>query len=148
MRTLIAFAVLGGVLCTPAAGQTGGPAEPVTIESYYRIRPGNVAEFKRLYAANHQPLIDEMQRQGFITAMRMEEPFTHMAGDQRWDLRITFTYRDAPSAVVVGGAFDKAWAAAKARLYRDQAKLDAEEARRFSLLEEHWDVIVTPVAKD
>ena len=28
------------------------------------------------------------------------------------------------------------------RLYPDKAAFDAEEDRRFSLLEEHWDVIV------
>ena len=83
-----------------------------------------------------------MKRLGFITAVRSDEPFTHMAGDQRWDLRVTITYRDAPSAVVVGGAFDKAFEAAKARLYPDSAKLDADETRRFALLDEHWDVIV------
>ena len=67
-----------------------------------------------------------------------------MAGNQRWDLRVTITFRDPSSAVVVGGAFDKASQAVAARLYPDKAKFDAEEARRFSLLEEHWDVIVTP----
>jgi hypothetical protein len=67
-----------------------------------------------------------------------------MAGDQRWDLRVTITFRDPSAAVVVGGDFDKASDAVKARLYPDKKKFDAEEAKRFSLLEEHWDVIVTP----
>ena len=123
-----------------------GPAEPVTVEHYYRIKWGSAGEFKRLYKLNHQPLLDDMKRQGFIARIETEEPFTHMAGGQRWDLRVTITYRDAPSAVVVGGAFDKAFEAAKARLYPDKKKLDAEEARRFALLEEHWDVIVAPAA--
>ena len=55
--------------------------------------------------------------------------------------------KDAASAVVVGGAFDKASEAITARLYPDKARLDAEEARRFGLLEEHWDVIVTPAGE-
>lgn len=129
----------------PALAQSA-PAEPVTVEHYYRIKWGSAGEFSRLYKANHQPLLDEMRRQGFILAMRADEPFTHMAGNQRWDLRVTITYRDAPSAVVVGGAWDKAFDAAKARLYPNKAKLDAEEARRFGLLEEHWDVIVVSAA--
>jgi hypothetical protein len=87
-----------------------------------------------------------MKRQGFITRIETEEPFTHMAGGQRWDLRVTITYRDAPSAVVVGGAWDKAFEAAKARLYPNKQKLEDEEARRCALLDEHWDVIVTPAA--
>lgn len=123
------------------------PASPVTIESYYRIRWGSAAEFKRLYERNHTPLLREMQRIGFIRGVRVEEPFTHMAGAPRWDLRVTITYRDATAAVVAGGAFDQAFEAAKVRLFPDRATFDAEEARRFSLLEEHWDVIVTPVTQ-
>ena len=103
---------------------------------------GAAAEFKRLYKANHAPLLRELQKAGYITSIQTEEPFTHMAGDQRWDLRVTITYRDAASAVVVGGEFDQRFKAATARLYPDKAKLDAEEARRFGMLEEHWDVIV------
>jgi hypothetical protein len=60
---------------------------------------------------------------------------------------VRITYRDAPSAVLVGGPFDQASEAAKARFYPDKKKLDAEEAQRFALLEEHWDVIVTPITK-
>lgn len=144
MKHLLLTALLLGTVSTPMLAQT--PAEPVMVEHYYRIKWGSAGEFKRLYKLNHQPLLDEMQRQGFITRIETEEPFTHMAGDQRWDIRVTITYRDAPSAVVVGGAFDNAFEAAKARLYPDKKKLDAEEARRFALLEEHWDVIVTPAA--
>jgi hypothetical protein len=130
-------------LTTGANAQPVAAAEPITTEHYYRIKWGSAEEFKRLYKLNHQPILVELQKQGLITAMRTDVPFTHMAGGQRWDLRVTITYRDAASAVVVGGAFDKASDAVTARLYPDKKKLEAEEARRFSLLEEHWDVIVT-----
>ena len=126
-----------------AAATPAQSAEQITIEHYYRIKWGSAGEFKKLYKANHAPILEEMKRQGFIAAMEVEEPFTHMAGNQRWDLRVTITYRDPPSAVLVGGAYDKAADEVTKRLYPDQAKLDAEEARRFGLLEEHWDVIVT-----
>ena len=141
---------IGMALCWAAAlpgsvlAHGSAPAEQVTIESYYRIKWGSAGEFKELYARNHLPILKEMQRQGFIVALRTDEPFTHLAGDQRWDLRVTITYRDSPAAVVVGGAFDKASREVTARLYPDKAKLDREEARRFSLLDEHWDVIVVP----
>lgn len=86
-----------------------------------------------------------MRKQGLINSIKTDDPFTHMAGNQRWDLRVTITYRDAASAAVVSGAFDKAFDIAKAQLYPDKNKLEARKAQRFSLLEEHWDVIVTPV---
>jgi hypothetical protein len=135
--------ILGCLLAT-AAVQPALAAEPVTVEHYYRIKWGSSDEFMRLYDANHEPLLKEMQKQGRILTLRSDTPFTHMAGAPRWDLRVTITYADAASAVVVGGAFDKAFDAAKARLYPDKAKLDADEARRFGMLEEHWDVIVVP----
>jgi hypothetical protein len=143
MKLVRSLSLVPFLLATPVSAQPA-PAEPVTVEHYYRIKWGSAAEFKRLYKANHEPLLVEMQKQGFITAIRTDEPFTHMAGGQRWDLRVTISYRDAPSAVVVGGAFDKAFETVLARLYPDKKKLDAEEAKRFGLLEEHWDVIVIP----
>ena len=128
-------------LTAPPAFAQDGPA-PVTAEYYYRIKWGSFGEFKDLYKRNHEPILKELQKQGFITAMRMDSPFTHLAGGPRWDLRVTITYRDAASAVQVGGAFDKASQAITSKLYPDKAKFDAEEQRRFSLLEDHWDVIV------
>lgn len=132
---------LAGLLAAPAHAQSSTPAT-VTIESYYRIKWGAGTEFRELYKRNHAPILEEMQKLGFITAIKTDEPFTHMAGDQRWDMRVTITYRDAPSAVVAGGAYDTASEQVIARLYPDRAKLRAEEAKRFALLEEHWDVIV------
>jgi hypothetical protein len=143
MNSLLAIAVAFAAFATSAAAQPAATAEPITTEHYYRIKWGSAGEFKRLYKLNHQPILAELQKQGFITSIRTDEPFTHMAGNQRWDLRVTITYRDPSAAVVVGGAFDKATEAVTARLYPDKAKFEAEEAKRFSLLEEHWDVIVT-----
>ena len=144
MKSLVASALAFATFTSVAAAQSGPKGEPITTEHYYRIKWGSAGEFKRLYKLNHEPILAELQKQGFIAAIRTEEPFTHMAGNQRWDLRVTITYRDPSAAVVVGGAFDKASDAVKARLYPDQKKLEAEEAKRFSLLEEHWDVIVAP----
>ena len=143
MKSLLGIAVALATFTSEAAAQLVTTGEPITTEHYYRIKWGSAGEFKRLYKLNHEPILAELQKQGFITAIRTDEPFTHMAGNQRWDLRVTITFRDPSSAVVVGGAFDKASDAVKARVYPDKKKLEAEEAKRFSLLEEHWDVIVT-----
>jgi hypothetical protein len=136
------LAVLAATFLPVSPSHAQEAPAPVTAEYYYRIKWGSHVEFKELYKRNHEPILKELQKQGFITAMRMESPFTHLAGGPRWDLRVTITYRDPASAVQVGGPFDKATEAITARLYPDKAKLDAEEQRRFSLLEDHWDVIV------
>jgi hypothetical protein len=143
MKSLLAMALATATFASAAEAQPVTAGEPIITEHYYRIKWGSAGEFKRLYKLNHQPILAELQKQGFITSIRTDEPFTHIAGNQRWDLRVTITYRDPSAAVVVGGAFDKATQAVAARLYPDKAKFEAEEAKRFSLLEEHWDVIVT-----
>ena len=147
MKRWIAMAL--AIATLPSTGGAQAPAPPVasqqvTVEYYYRIRWGSAPEFKRLYERNHAPILREVQRQGFIISMRTEEPVTHLSGGARWDLRVTITFRDAASAIEVGGPFDQAFEAASARLYPNREDFEAEEARRFALLEEHWDVIVTP----
>ena len=139
-KTMLAAALALAPL--PVQAQSAPAVEPVTVEYYYRIKWGSLDEFQRLYAKNHQPLLDEMKKQGLITALKSEVPFTHMAGGPRWDLRVTITFRDAAIAVVPGGEYDKAVAAVGKRLFPDKDKFLAEEAARFALLEEHWDVIV------
>ncbi len=142
------WSALALTISSPAVAQRveAAPSDSsVTAEYYYRIKWGSHEEFKRLYERNHAPIMREMQKQGFVLKMEVEEPYTHLAGGVRWDLRVTVTYRDAASAVL-GSRFDKAFADAEARLYPDKAKFTAEEARRFSLLEDHWDVIVMPVS--
>ena len=56
-----------------------------------------------------------------------------MAGEGRWDLRVTITYRDPEAAL--GDAYGAAAAAEMDRLYTDVAAHTVEEARRFRLVE-------------
>ncbi|MEO6432382.1 MAG: hypothetical protein ABIO29_00175 [Sphingomicrobium sp.] len=120
-------------------------AMPITVESYYRVKWGAMDEFKRLYERNEVTLLKEMQRQGLVTALAFEEPFTHLAAGPRWDFRARITYREAAAAVETGGSYDKAFAAAQARLLPDKARFDAEQAKRMGLLDDHWDVVVAVV---
>jgi hypothetical protein len=151
MKILIALALAFSV---PASLAAKAPTEtsvkaarpgPITVEYYYRIKWGSKEEFLTLYRLNHEPLLHDMQKQGWITEITTVEPALHMAGDQRWDLRVTLTYRDGESAVGDGSGYDSAAEAATRRRYPDKATHDAAEARRMSLLEEHWDVLLKPV---
>ncbi len=141
-----ALAVAGFASAASAQAPTSMSASgPVTMEFYFRIKWGSLGEFKRLFERNHAPIMREMQKQGFMTRIELEEPYTHLAGGPRWDFRVTVTFRDAASAAFAGGEFHRAFEEAQARLYPDKATFEAEEARRYSLVEEHWDVIVIPV---
>jgi hypothetical protein len=139
---ILALAAPASAQPAPAAGATR--SVPVTMEYYYRIKWGSADQFKKLYAANHAPLLDDMQKAGFITAIRVEEPFTHMAGGPRWDLRVTITFRDA-AAAIADPRWDQLWEESKRRRYPDLARFEADEATRFALLEDHWDIVVNQV---
>jgi hypothetical protein len=128
----------------PVSARTTPISTPVTVEYYYRIRWGGMKEFRALYAKNHQPILDALKAQGFITDIKSTSPYNHMAGEERWDWRVTITYRSAEDAVGEGTGYTAATEAIGKRLFPDKAKFDAEEGRRFSLVDEHWDVIVTP----
>lgn len=114
----------------------------LTVEYYYRIKWGGLKEFIALYEKNHQPLLDEMKQAGFVRETKVEYPFTHLAGPPRWDMRVTIVYRDA-AAATNDPAWEALWVEAKARRFKDVKKFDAEEAARFSLVEEHWDVLIS-----
>ena len=137
---LLAFCSLAQAQVAPTAAENS----PVTVEHYYRIKWGGAGEFTRLYEKNHAPLLEEMKKLGFIRSVRVQEPFTHMAGAPRWDLRVTIVYRDA-AAALPDPEFDSQWEVVKKRTYKDIKLFDSEEKARFGLLEEHWDVIVSEV---
>ncbi len=143
---LLLTAAPSSVQPAPSPAVRSTPA-PVVVESYYRIRWGSFWDFMAIYREHHAPILAEMQRLGFIAAIRTETPLTHMAGDQRWDLRVTITYRDGNGAAGSDPAYDRAAAAASERLFRDRDAHLAAETRRFGMIEEHLDVIVTPYAE-
>lgn len=115
---------------------------PTKVEYYYRVKWGSLPDFIKLYEKNHAPLLSAMKAAGFVIDTKTEYPFTHLAGGPRWDMRVTITYRDA-AAAINDPAWEAAWVEAKARLYKDQKKFAAEEAARFALLEDHWDVVIS-----
>ncbi len=114
--------------------QHHAPARPITAAYYYRVKWGHHDEWLDLFRRNHWPVLREQLRSGRFTDVRLYEPRYHGDGRADWDVMVTITYRD--------------WAALEAhseadikrRLYPDQARFLAEEARRFELLEAHWDV--------
>ncbi len=124
------------------------PAEPtpITVEYYYRIKWGAADEFLRLYRKNHAPLLEEMKKRGFIRSIRVDEPFTHLAGGPRWDVRVTIVFRDA-AAAMPNPEWDKQWESAREQMFSDKKLFDSEEKDRFGLLEEHWDVVINEVSR-
>lgn len=140
----LAFVGLGvGFFPNSAQAQEAAAAmpAPVTVEGYYRIKWGSEGEFMALYQKNHLPILEEAKARGIITDLRIDVPFTHMAGEERWDLRVTMTYRSASAALVTDPEMVAVFDEVAAKLKVANPDFDKEEAHRFSLLDEHWDVI-------
>jgi hypothetical protein len=112
--------------------------DPVTIAYFYRTKWGAHDEFVGLFDRNHWPILREQLAAGRFLDVTASKPRFHGDGRADWDFIVTITYRD--------------WAAIEEhsdaeiarRLYPDQATFKAEEQRRFSLLEGHWDVVLEP----
>lgn len=129
----------------PAHAQPASAADgPLKVENYYRVRWGGMSAFLSAYRKQHEALLREMMRQGYITQVTVEMPFTHMGGSTRWDVRTTIVYKHGADGVGAGAAYKAAMAAARARLFPDKAAFDAEEAKRQAVTEDHWDVVIEP----
>jgi hypothetical protein len=119
--------------CAMSIDEPGAP-HPITAAYYYRVKWGHHEEWLDLFRRNHWPILHEQLREGRFTDVRLYEPRYHGDGRADWDVMVTITYRD--------------WAALEAhseaelklRLYPDQVRFQSEEARRFELLDAHWDV--------
>lgn len=144
MRRTIAAVALMALCAVGAQAQPQSATSAVTVESYYRLNWGTYREWLRLFDKNEAPVLAELQRQGFLQSYAVELPFTHMAGGERWDVRVRATYRDPEAAVGNGGSFDRAWEAAVRRLFPNTDERQSEERLRAGMVEEHWDVIVRP----
>jgi len=113
-------------------------SEPIQVLYFYRTRWGAHDEFVSLFRKNHGPILREQLADGRFTAVEMSTPRFHGDGRADWDVLVSITYRD--------------WAALEAhteaeiaaRLFPDRETYQREEARRFELLEAHWDVPLDP----
>ena len=120
----------------PAAAED----KPVTAAYYYKVRWGFQQEFERLFFKNHYPVLkDQMGPNGRIKAVSVYRPAFHGEGRADWTFLVVITF----SKFVLGEPSpDDAIAA---RLYPDQETFKKEEARRFEILDAHWDVPLVPV---
>lgn len=137
------FAALFAVSPSLGAEQPGGA--PVTIEYYYKLVPGAMvpggsSEWLDLYKKNHNPVLQQLMKEGMIKSERLYTRRFH-ATSPAWDFKVVMVWRD--------------WAAleeARRRepeiirsLYPDQASHEREEKRRWELTEQHWDDVLNEV---
>jgi hypothetical protein len=107
-----------------------------TVWYFYTVKWGFQDEFLDLFQKNHYPVLrEQMKNDGRITSVRTFVPTYHGDGRADWTFAVAITYRD--SAAMTGPAGEEEIVT---RLYQDRATFQREEARRFEILEAHWDV--------
>ena len=115
--------------------------KPVTAAYYYKVRWGFQQEFERLFFKNHYPVLkDQMGPAGRIKAVNVYRPTFHGEGRADWTFLVVITFSNW--AALGGPSPDEAIAK---RLYPDQETFKKEEARRFEILDAHWDVPIVEV---
>lgn len=114
---------------------------PVKVAFYYKIKWGAQAEFESLYFRNYHPVLEAQVGDGKrMKSVEVYRPTYHGDGRADWTLLVIVTYANADASLE--SSHDQTIIK---RLYPDQEKYRKEEARRFELLDAHWDVPLTAV---
>jgi hypothetical protein len=117
-------------------------SDPVEVLYFYRTKWGAHDEFVGLFRKNHLPILQDQLASGRFTKLEMFTPRFHGDGRADWDVLVSITYRDW------GAIVDHSEAEIAERLFKDRKRFKAEEARRFELLDAHWDVVLEPRSLD
>ena len=118
-----------GTLGTP--GTQGTQIREVTTWYFYKVKWGHQDEFLDLFQRNHYPVLKARMQGGAYSAVRTYVPRYHGDGRADWTFAVELVAREGagPSEEEI-----------IRKLYPDQAKFRKEEARRFEILDAHWDV--------
>ena len=131
---LIGFAAL--LLGAQGSPPAQAPAETTTWY-FYKVKWGYQDEFLDLFQRNHYPVLKALKDAGQYSAVRTYTPRYHGDGRADWTFAVELVRREATGMPAEDDVIRK--------LYPDQTKFRKEEARRFELLEAHWDVVLSPV---
>jgi hypothetical protein len=143
MRTVMLAAAIA--LAAPGTAGTVVPPKSqttavrdVTTWYFYKVRWGHQDEFLDLFQRNHYPVLKARMQGGGYSAIRTYVPRYHGDGRADWTFAVELVAREGASGVPSEEEIIK-------KLYPDQAKFRKEEARRFEILDAHWDVPLNPV---
>jgi len=135
------FAALFAVV--PSIGADPPAAAPVTIEYYYKLAPGATKEWLALYKKNHNPILQQLQKEGLIKSEKLYERRFH-AVSPAWDYKVVMVWRDWAALEEAHGREPEIIRS----LYPDKEDLDRQEKRRWEITVEHWDDVLREVPLD
>lgn len=140
MAICIATASRAGAQATAPRASAPATDARFVVEYYYKVRWGFQQEFIDLFRRNHLPLLLARVQRGTMVEVSAVAPRYHATEDGRWDYRVTIVFPNV--AASIGDSLE---AVDRRRLYPDSVRFAREEARRFEILEAHWDVPIVPV---
>jgi len=114
--------------------------QPFVVEYYYTAKWGHADEFIRLFKKNHLPVLKKQVDSGRMLRVSAVKPRYHATEDGRWDYRVTIVFKNVEAAFAPSSE-----EAIKKELFPDQETFKREEARRFEILQAHWDVPIEDV---
>jgi len=117
--------------------------QPFVIEYYYKAKWGHAEEFLTLFKKNHYPVLKREMELGRMLRVSVTVPRYHTTEDGRWDYRVTIVFKNP---TVANDNFDSS--AIIKQLYPDQDAYKKEEARRFEILDAHWDLPIKDLNLD
>jgi hypothetical protein len=116
----------------------GAAAGEVRTWYFYTVKWGYQDEFLDLFQRNHYPVLKARMDAGHYSSVRTYVPRYHGDGRADWTFAVELVERPGSTGVPTEAEIVK-------KLYPDQVKFRKEEARRFELLDAHWDVPLNPV---
>ncbi len=123
-----------------AKGSGAPPGAPVTIEYYYKLIAGGTAEWLALYKKNHNPILQQLMKEGLLKSERLYERRFH-AETPAWDYKIVMVWRDW---MALEEAHHREPEIIRA-LYPDTAAHEQQETRRWEITVAHWDDVLREV---
>jgi hypothetical protein len=139
----LGFPVAALFAVAPSLAADQPTAAPVTVEYYYKLAPGAAQEWLNLYKKNHNPILQQLRKEGMIVSERLFERRFH-AASPAWDYKVVMVWRDW-SALEQARQREPEIIRA---LYPNKEDHDRQERRRWEITEQHWDDVLSEVPLD
>lgn len=128
---LLIGVALGSILPQARAQSAAGER---TVWYFYTVKWGHQDEFLELFKKNHYPVLKQ-QLGDRLVRVKAYVPQFHGDGRADWTFATELVFKNDEEFMGPSGE-----EAITRRLYPDYAAFTREEARRFEILDGHWDV--------
>ncbi|MFI5151817.1 MAG: hypothetical protein ACHQET_00700 [Chitinophagales bacterium] len=135
-RTLMILLFLG--LNYPFASNAQQPTDnphaekPYIEEWVYRVRYGFKDEWWKLFQKYQLAVLDKEKELGYVREYGLYVPSLHTPEETRWDYRLIIVFASQPASTHASEI--------EKQLFPDLTTFRTEEARRWELTANHWDL--------